>query len=171
MAALLLCLGGALSWGWGNVVSRRLRVRSGLSMTVWSGAVVPLPMIALALALDGPDSVVHDLSEVSWRVMASAAFTALFASLLGYSIFNGLLARYPASSVLPFTLLVPPVGLLSAWLLMDQRPAPLEALGGGLLLAGVVVAQHRRRSSTPDAPVAARRADEPSGLSSPASTL
>ena len=142
--ALLVCLGGALSWGWGNVIARRLGVASGLSMTVWSGVVVPLPLIGLALVLDGPAEVLSQVQHIDARVLASASFTALAASLLGYSIFNSLLARHPASTVIPFTLLVPPVGILSAWLLLHETPNAFELLGGAILLAGVGVTLLRR---------------------------
>jgi O-acetylserine/cysteine efflux transporter len=40
-----------------------------------------------------------------------------------------LLARHPASSVIPFTLLVPPVGMGSAWLLLHETPSAFEVLG------------------------------------------
>lgn len=142
--ALLVCLGGSLSWGWGNVIARRLGVASGLSMTVWSGVVVPLPLIALALLLDGPATVLAQVQSIDARVLSSAAFTALAASLLGYSIFNSLLARHPASTVIPFTLLVPPVGILSAWLLLHETPNAFELLGGAILLGGVGVTLLRR---------------------------
>ena len=48
-AALLLCLGAALSWGIGNVLSRASGVAGGLSLTVWSALVVPVPALALSL--------------------------------------------------------------------------------------------------------------------------
>ena len=47
VVALALCLLGALSWGIGNVVSRASGVKGGLSLTVWSAVVVPVPLLAL----------------------------------------------------------------------------------------------------------------------------
>ena len=69
--------------------------------------------------------------------MGSAVFTAYLASLLGYGLWNGLLSRYPASAVVPFTMLVPVVGMVSAWWVLDEVPTPLEVVGGAVLLAGV----------------------------------
>jgi O-acetylserine/cysteine efflux transporter len=144
LVALLVCVGGALSWGLGNVLTRRLGIPSGLSLTVWSGVVVPLPLLALATMLDGPASVTHEVAAIDATVLATAAFSAFLASLVGYSIFNSLLARHPASAVIPFTLLVPPVGMASAWLLLDETPNAYELLGGAVLLAGVAVTLVRR---------------------------
>lgn len=139
LLALLLCLAGALSWGVGNVVSRAAGVKSGLSMAVWSSLVVPLPLVALSCLLDGPDVVAQATLHLGWHAILSTIYTAGLASLVGYSIFNGLLARYPASSVVPFVLIAPPVAMLSAWALLDQVPNAAELGGGIVVLVGVLV--------------------------------
>jgi O-acetylserine/cysteine efflux transporter len=139
-AALALCLLGALSWGIGNVVSRASRIPGGLSLTVWSAVVVPVPLLALSLALDGPGAVGAALSSFSWQAVASTVYTAGLASLVGYGIFNTLLSRNPSSAVVPWVLLAPVVAMASAWLLLDQRPTQAELLGGAVLIVGVLVA-------------------------------
>ncbi|WP_122818155.1 EamA family transporter [Nocardioides pantholopis] len=140
LAALLLCLAGALSWGIGNVVSRAAKVPGGLSLTVWSATVVPVPLVALSLAIDGPAAMQAGLGAVGWQAVVSTLYTAGLASLVGYGIFNTLLARNPSAAVVPWVLLAPVVAMTSAWLLLAQRPSPGEALGGLLLVAGVLVA-------------------------------
>jgi len=145
--ALLLCLAGALCWGIGNVVSRAAGVRSGLSMAVWSSLVVPVPLLLLSLLLDGPDQVGHAVTHLSAQAWVSTAYTAGLASLVGYSIFNGLLARYPASSVVPFVLIAPVVAALSAWALLDQEPNHAELTGGMVVLIGVLVTVRAARSA------------------------
>ena len=102
--ALTLCLLGALSWGIGNVVSRASGVSGGLSLTVWSAIVVPVPLFALSLALDGPSAVGSALAGFSWQAAVSTLYTAGLASLVGYGIFNTLLGRNPSSSVVPWVL-------------------------------------------------------------------
>jgi len=140
LAALALCLAGALSWAIGNVIARAAKAPGGLAMTVWSGLVVPVPALALALLIDGPDAVARGIAAFGWAAAASTAYTVIGATLIGYGIYNGLLARNPASSVAPWILLVPVVGILSAWIVRGEVPTPGELAGGGLLVAGVVVA-------------------------------
>ncbi|MEO6511145.1 MAG: EamA family transporter [Nocardioides sp.] len=138
--ALALCLLGALSWGIGNVVSRSAGIRAGFSLTVWSAVVVPVPLLALSLLVDGPATVGEALVGFSWQAAMSTAYTAGLASLVGYGVFNTLLARNPASSVVPWVLLAPVVAMGSAWWLLGQRPNGAETAGGLLLLVGVLVA-------------------------------
>ncbi|GAA5116572.1 EamA family transporter [Alloalcanivorax gelatiniphagus] len=145
LLALLLCLLAALSWGIGNVVARAARVSGGLSLTVWSALVVPLPLLALSLLLDGPAVVTSALAGLSWQAVVSTLYTAGLASLVGYGIFNGLLGRWPSSAVVPWVLLAPVVAMASAWLLLGERPNGAEAGGGVLLLVGVLVALRVRR--------------------------
>ena len=157
--ALALCLLGALSWGIGNVISRSSGVRGGLSLTVWSAVVVPLPLLALSLMVDGPAVVGDALAAFSWQAGVSTLYTAGLASLVGYGVFNTLLARNPSSSVVPWVLLAPVVAMASAWLLLDQRPNAAELTGGAVLILGVLVAMRPSGSRPPvtDVDVGARR--------------
>lgn len=139
-AALALCLLAALSWGIGNVVSRASGVRGGLSLTVWSSLVVPLPLLALSLLVDGPHAVGDALATLSWRAGASTLYTAGLASLVGYGVFNTLLSRHQSSAVVPWVLLAPVVAMASAWGLLEQRPNAAELAGGAVLILGVLVA-------------------------------
>ncbi|NYE36751.1 O-acetylserine/cysteine efflux transporter [Nocardioides cavernae] len=148
LAALVLCLAGALSWGVGNVVARAARVPGGLSLTVWSALVVPVPLLVLSLVVDGPGAVTAALSGFSWQAAVSTLYTAGLASLVGYGIFNGLLVRWPSSAVVPWVLLAPVVAMASAWALLGQRPNAAELGGGALLLAGVLVALRPARTAT-----------------------
>jgi O-acetylserine/cysteine efflux transporter len=161
--ALLLCLLAALSWAIGNVVSRASGATGGLSLTVWSALVVPLPLAALSLVLDGPHAFADAADAFGWEAAMSTLYTAALASLVGYGIFNGLLSRNPSAAVVPWVLLVPPVAMGSAWLLLGERPAPGEVIGGAVLVLGVLVAtrpmpSRRVRTSRLGVPGAFRRA-------------
>jgi O-acetylserine/cysteine efflux transporter len=138
--ALILCLLGGCSWGIGNVVSRASGITGGLSLTIWSALVVPIPLLILALVLDGPGTVGDALIDFSWKAALSTLYTAGLASLVGYGVFNTLLSRNAAASVVPWILVAPVVAMTSAWLLLDQTPNAAEVFGGALLLAGVLVA-------------------------------
>ncbi|WP_194521888.1 EamA family transporter [Cellulosimicrobium sp. JZ28] len=148
----------------------------GLSMTVWSALVVPVPMLGLSLALDGPDAVGHALTHLTLAPVLSTLYTAWLASLVGYGIWNTLLARYPASAVVPFTMLVPPVGMLAAWLVLDEVPNAAEVVGGVVLLLGVATTTGvlgRRSPGTavaPDAAASFVATDPPSAPGRPDAT-
>jgi O-acetylserine/cysteine efflux transporter len=154
---LLVTLGAALSWAVGNVVSRRARVRAGLPLVVWSALVVPVPALLLSLAVDGPDVVARVVTHLPAPAVLATVYTVYGASLFGFVVWNGLLGRYPAGAVVPYVLLVPPVGMTAAWLVRGERPSLLAVAGGVLVLAGVAVATLRPwRRPHPAQPPAAR---------------
>jgi len=149
LVALLLTLLAALSWATGNVVVRAAKVRGGLSVTVWSAVVVPVPALALALAVDGRSGVADGIAAFGWQAAVSTAYTAVLASLVGYAIFNSLLARWPAAAVVPWILLVPVVSMTAAWVVFGDVPAVGEVVGGVVMLAGLVAALRRPAASAP----------------------
>lgn len=149
LVALLISLASAASWGAGNVVARRLGPSTrpgtppwmaGVSMTVWSALVVPVPAAGMALVFDGLDAVMAALTHLTLVQVLSTLYTAWLASLVGYGIWNTLLGRYPASAVAPFSMLVPPIGIACAWLVLGETPNAAELAGGALLLLGVATA-------------------------------
>ena len=149
LLALLLIFAAALSWATGNVITRHAKVSSGLSLVVWSALVVPIPSFALSLLVDGPAVVVDALAHLSLVAILSTVYTAVAASLVGYGIWNSLMARYPAGRVAPFTLLVPVIGIAAAWLVQREEPTASDLVGGAVMLVGlaaaVIVFDGRRR--------------------------
>jgi O-acetylserine/cysteine efflux transporter len=161
---LVVLVLAAVSWAVGNVLTRRAGALTapgaGLGVTVWSGLVVPVPALALSLVVEGPAAVGAALTHVQWQAVASTAYTAWLSSLVGYGIWNTLLARYPVAKVTPFAMLVPVFGMAAAAVAFGERPHALELLGGLVLLAGVGVAVARRRGGTPDPVVPASPAEQ-----------
>ncbi len=80
------------------------------------------------------------LAHLSWQAILRTLYTAGLASLVGYGIWNHLLARYPTSAVVPFTLLVPIVGILAAWIVVNEQPTLSEVIGGAVMLVGLAIA-------------------------------
>lgn len=147
--AVVLALGAALSWAVGNVIARRAGVVTGrgplgaLSLTVWSALVVPVPALMLALVFEGPEAIGAGLAGFGIRALVSTVYTAGLCTLVGYAIFNGLLARNPSAAVVPWVLLAPVVAMAAAAALLGQIPAPAEIVGGAVLVLGVLVTSVR----------------------------
>jgi O-acetylserine/cysteine efflux transporter len=170
--ALALCLLAGLSWGTGNVVSRAAKAPGGLALTVWSATVVPVPLLGLSLLLDGPSAVGHGLVHLGWHGVLSTVYTAGLCSLVGYAVFNRLLAKYPSGHVVPWVLLAPVVAMAASWALLGEVPGPAELAGAVLLVAGVLIAQGtvRPRRARRPATAAAQRPGAPAAQPQPAIT-
>ena len=149
----LVMLGAALSWAIGNVIARAAGVASGFSLVVWSALVVPVPALRALPAGRRARRDRRARCAPVGRAIASTVYTAVGASLVGYGIWNSLLARYPAGAVVPFILLVPLVGIAAAWVAQDEVPTALESVGGVVMMVGVAVATVQPpAATTPAAP-------------------
>lgn len=168
-AALLpvvLTLAGALGWAIGNVCSRKAAAPNPFHLTLWMSVVPPLPMLAVSLLVEGPQRIATALTT-AFTVQALPAvlgllYIVVIATLLGYGIWNTLLSRYPSSSVAPFSMLVPIVGVLSSWVMFGERIDGVEALAGVAVVGGVLIGslplrlrgRSRRLTDPDDAPLA-----------------
>jgi O-acetylserine/cysteine efflux transporter len=146
---VVLTLCGALGWAIGNVCSRRAQAPNALHLTLWSAVVPPLPMLALALVVEGPGRIGRSLSGAFTTTALPAVLGLLYvvvvATLIGYGIWNTLLSRHPSSVVAPFSMLVPVVGVLASWLAFDEVLDPVELAAGALVVCGVLFASRPSR--------------------------
>jgi O-acetylserine/cysteine efflux transporter len=152
-ATALLPLGmtlmAALSWGLANVLTKKAGRVNALAFTVWGSLAAPLPLIGLSLLVEGPEVVGAALAGFGWQEAGLIAFLAYPATLLGGGIWSWLLGRHPASTVAPFTLLVPITGLLSGYLVLGETITPMEIGGAVLVIAGLLVTVWRGRPVEP----------------------
>jgi O-acetylserine/cysteine efflux transporter len=137
---VVILLMGSLSWAIGNVITRRVKAKASVSLVVWSGLVVPIPAFVLSLLVETPPVVFGALAHLSWQAILSTLYTAGISSLVGYGIWNFLLARYPTSAVVPYSLLIPIVGIVSAWIVVNEQPTLTEIIGGVVMLVGLAIA-------------------------------
>lgn len=144
LAGFLLTVGAACMWAVSNMITR-YAARSGpyepFPFIVWSSIFPIAPLMALAVWTDGADTVVQQLAGIDLTAVASILYLALLATLLGYGLWTRLLQRYAAGTVAPLSLMVPVVGLVSAMLLLGERPTFMQWMGTLAVLAGMVINQ------------------------------
>jgi O-acetylserine/cysteine efflux transporter len=136
----LLVLLAAFCWGVGNIVAKRAaRVHDAdmFALVVWSSLIPPLPLLALAYALEGGPEVFHAVASAGVLTWGCVLFVAWGATLFGFASWAGLMNRYPTALIAPFALLIPVSGLASGVLLMGETLAPLQMLGVVLVFAGL----------------------------------
>ncbi|GAA1391333.1 EamA family transporter [Luteococcus peritonei] len=152
----LMTIAAAASWATGNVITRRHPPRTGFSLVVWSALVPPVPLFLASVAFDGLQANLDALAHVSLRSAIGVAFVAYGASMVGYGLWNLLLSRHSAATVAPWSMFVPVVGAVAAWLYNGERPTPAGLLGAAITVTGVLLALGvgnrllRRRVDRPD---------------------
>lgn len=138
-AGLACVLLGATSWGFANFYSKRLGRTNPLALVVWGSLVVPLPMTLASLVFEGSATIAHSLTHLSAKTIFSVAFIVYGSTHVAYSLWSWLLGRHPASTIAPFTLLVPICGMLSSALLLGEPLFAWKLQAAALVLAGLAL--------------------------------
>jgi O-acetylserine/cysteine efflux transporter len=141
LAPLLMTLAAAVSWSLANLVTKSVGGKNVdmLAFVVWSCLVPPIPLFILSYLIEGPGAVSSALANITWLGGGSLLFTAWLSTIFGYGAWSYLFGRYPASTVVPFALLVPIVGIGASALLLREQISRLEAIGSLLVFAGLLL--------------------------------
>ena len=138
---LMLNLLGALSWAGGNIVVSAMRkaghTPDALGLVVWSSVVPIVPFALLSWWFER--GMYPQWYEVTWHSAVSVLYLAWVATLLGYALWSRLLGLYEPNRVAPFSLLVPVVGLLTAWVVLGEQLNVWQWWGSLALMLGLVV--------------------------------
>lgn len=137
----------ALAWGVANVTAKSVRQVHPIVLMIWGALFAAIPLLGLSLLTEGHQALVDFFVAPDWHVWVMVAFLAYPASLFGGGMWNWLLSKHPASTVAPFTLLVPITGLISGWLVLGETVTLVEIVGGGLVVLGLGITVLRRRGA------------------------
>lgn len=137
LLAFGLVIAAGACWGLSNIVTRHARPPDTLRFMVWVSAVAVLPLLALSLLVEGPRADLDALRHLGWTGVGAVAYLAYAATLFGFGTWGYLLRRYDASTVAPFSLLVPVAGMAAAWLFRGEALTPLRAAAAVLVIAGM----------------------------------
>ncbi|MEU4102290.1 EamA family transporter [Streptomyces tanashiensis] len=138
-AGFALVIAAAACWGVSNVLTRKAAPPDALNFMVWVSTVPVLPLLALSLLLEGPERDLAALRGLDWTGVGVIVYVAWITTVFGFGAWAWLLRRHPASSVAPFSLLVPVFGMSSAALFLGEPVTPLRWCAAALLVGGVAL--------------------------------
>ncbi|TDO51471.1 O-acetylserine/cysteine efflux transporter [Kribbella sp. VKM Ac-2527] len=145
LGALTLVIAAAACWGVSNTVTRHAKPQDTLRFMVWVSAVAVLPLLALSLLTEGVQADAAALRSIDLTGIGALAYLAFAATLFGFGAWGFLLRQYDASTVAPFSLLVPVVGMAAAWLLRGEAVGLQQAIAAALIIGGMACTVIRRR--------------------------
>lgn len=142
----LLMLGGAACWSvyaiLGAITTRHGSPLGVTAIACLAGAVMLFPFGFLE----------HGYADVpTWPLGAwlDIAYLVVFATTIGFVLFYWAVRRFGAGLASMISYLVPIFALIQAVTILGERPAPLEIVGGAIILVGVRVATLRFKPETP----------------------
>jgi O-acetylserine/cysteine efflux transporter len=135
-AVLMVC---PISFAIGNLLLRRAGDVPMFDLFSWLCLVAAVPLLALALSLDGPPATWHALSNISLTGLVCVLGLGGISTSIAYWLWGRLLRDYPAAQVVPFALLVPFVGSAASSVVFGERFGPLRLSGMIIVVCGIAV--------------------------------
>lgn len=138
-----LMLIAAISWVASNLLIKRLAENlDGWRINGWVALVAgPMMLLLSALTETGQIEAVQLAGVRGWGAMA---YQILVVTALCYGIWYAMMSRYPVSLVMPFTLLEPIFGTVTAVLLLGEGWDWRLVLGAALTMSGLAIIILRR---------------------------
>ncbi len=141
--AVLGAVSATVFYAGATVYTKRFVSGRELPMVLATGQVVGAAALSTGAALlVGP---VPDLGALSREVVGSVVLLGAFGTGLAFLVFYILIERVGATNASMVTYLIPVVGLLAGWLILDERFGPHVLIGAGVIVAGIWLAQRQRR--------------------------
>jgi O-acetylserine/cysteine efflux transporter len=134
-----LVLAAALGWAGGNIVARGAGQVNMVAYVVWSSLFAAPALFALALVMEGPQAVLAGIRHADAATWAAVLWQAAGNSLFGYAAWGWLLARHPAATVSPLSLLVPVFGMGASAALLHEPLTAWKLTAGVLVLGGLAL--------------------------------
>ena len=131
--AVMAGISWALSVIFHKKLTRRVPDLDLLSFTTWQMLFGSVPIVLFALGDIG--------KPILWApgYIAALIFSVLIANALGWMAWLYALQRLPAGVASMASMLIPVIGVLSAWVQLGERPSPLEAVGMACIIGALLV--------------------------------
>jgi drug/metabolite transporter (DMT)-like permease len=137
LTADLLHLGGAAAWSAYATIGA-ITTRRGSPLGV--NAIACLVGAAMLFPLGFLEQGYSDVPSWPASAWLDIAYLVVFATIVGFVLFYWSVRRFGAGTASMISYLVPIFALIQAVLILGEQPAPLEVVGGAVILAGVRVA-------------------------------
>jgi O-acetylserine/cysteine efflux transporter len=137
----------------GNLLLRRANDAPMFDLFAWLCLLPPLPLLALALVTDGPQTTWHSLLHISPTGLISMLFIGAISTCVAYWLWGRLLRDYTAAQVVPFALLVPFIGAASSSVIFGERFGTLRLAGMVTVVCGIAIMLLSKRPQASSKPI------------------
>jgi O-acetylserine/cysteine efflux transporter len=136
---VILTLLAAFSWAVANVIAKSDAHVNMLAYVVWSSLFAIPPLFLFSFLFDGWPSIQTGLSHASLWTWVAVLHQSLSNTMFGYGVWAWLLARHPAASITPFSLMAPVFGMSSSAIFLSESLPSWKLLAAALVLSGLIL--------------------------------
>lgn len=136
---LLIIIGSALMFAFGNIAARRYGPMKPAALNATVSLVSGPVLLLISFMLESGQ--VAAVQQADWHGWGALLYTALAGGIAGFGIWYWLLNRHAVDQVAPFGLLMPFFAMVGSVLIAGETVTALNLAGALLTIAGVAIAQ------------------------------
>ncbi len=136
LIGVILVLSGAFTWSLAQVYAKEVSEKvNGVVLTAWLGILSGPQLIIGSQIIEG--DVYNNIINADYKAWLIVLYLGILMNALGYSIWYYVLGRYEVNKVIPTMLLLPVTGVITAIILLGERPDIETYIGGLIIIIGV----------------------------------
>lgn len=140
---LLSVVGAALAWAIANIQIKLLGDDiDAVTLNGWIALLAAPQLLLASWLIEGPQW--QYIPDATWMSWAALLFQAIVIAIFTYWIWYNMMRRYPVNQVIPFTLLLPLIGVAAGALMRDETVTWQMIVGGLATVSGVGIIVLRR---------------------------
>ena len=134
--SMFLALCSGVSWALSAIISKKLHQRSPnldlLNLTAWPMLLGSVPMLAIAFIVPAP--------PIQWTgyFIGAVLFNVILSGALAWLLWLYALQRLPAGVASMASMLAPVIGVIAAWIQLNEVPNTFELIGMLLIALALV---------------------------------
>ena len=135
--SMFLAVCSGISWAISAIISKKLHHRAPeldvLNITAWQTFLGCIPIVIVALILPAP--------PIQWTqtFMLTLVYSMFLSGSLAWVLWVYALQRLPAGSASMGTMLAPIIGVIMAWLQLNEVPTAMESIGMIFVVLALVI--------------------------------
>ncbi|MEJ2027224.1 MAG: EamA family transporter, partial [Limibacillus sp.] len=137
-----MVISAACLWAVANLVIKMQRPMDGMTLLAWMSVFASPCLLALSFVFE--DNQWEALSNIGFDGISAVVYQSLFVVVIGYGVWYHLLRQYSLNVMMPFTLLLPPIGVLSGVVVLGERLSITFLIGAAVTVVGVAIILIRR---------------------------
>jgi O-acetylserine/cysteine efflux transporter len=110
-----------------------------LALVIWGSFIAWPPLLLISFFFDGTDKIIYSLNHLSKLSVFSIIYIVYPSTLFAFTAWSWLLSKYPATLVVPFTLLVPIFGILSSAIFLGEPLQSWKIVAAVLIIGGLCI--------------------------------
>lgn len=146
---ILLVVGGTFMFGLANILVKSIGDIDPFALNGWMALMAAPQIIVWSLILERDQiQLLTSMTLVGW---SAVLYQSVIVVIIGYGLWHWLLKRHPVSQVVPFTLLMPVIGVAGGTIFLGDD-LTWAMIGGGVLIVGGVGIVALRQAARGDLP-------------------